>query len=170
MKRQTGWALAVGAVLIILAVILYYLLGGGPGTKGPSTAPAPGAPGATAPAKPAPPEPVAPLTVAPPGPPQGVAPGPESKVTVLPPQAGQEKYGILAGSFKRYRDAARLLGRLKKAGQPAFVQRDPRDLERFQVWLGPFSSQGEAEDAAKSLKTVLKKPLKIEAIENPVPK
>jgi cell division septation protein DedD len=63
-----------------------------------------------------------------------------------------------------------LLAKLKKEGKPAFVQRDPRDIKRYQVWLGPFDSRSEAEAAAKSLKTVLKKPLKIEAIENPVPK
>ena len=58
----------------------------------------------------------------------------------------------------------------RKEGQPTFYQRDPRILNRYQVWPGPFSSKSEAEDAAKSLKAVLKKPLKIEAIENPVPK
>ena len=99
-----------------------------------------------------------------------MAPGPEPKVTVLPPQEGKEQYGILAGSYKKYRDAGKMLARLKKEGKPAFSQRDPRNLNRYQVWLGPFSSQSEAEEAAKSLKAVLKKPLKIEAIENPVPK
>jgi cell division septation protein DedD len=88
----------------------------------------------------------------------------------LPPQAGQEKFGILAGSYKKYQDAAKMLARLQKEGKPAFIQRDPRNVNRYQVWVGPFSSQSEAEEAAKSLKVVLKKPLKIEAIENPVPK
>jgi cell division septation protein DedD len=79
-------------------------------------------------------------------------------------------YGILAGSYKKYADAAKMLARLKKQGKPAFVQRDPQDLSRYQVWLGPFASRGEAEAAEKSLGAILKKPLKIEAIENPVPK
>jgi cell division protein FtsN len=76
----------------------------------------------------------------------------------------------LAGSYGKYQDADRMLAKLKKQGKPAFVQRDPRDLNRYQVWLGPFSSQEEAREAEKSLQAILKKPLKIEPIENPVPK
>jgi DedD protein len=181
MNQKIGRGLAVGAILIILLVVLYYLLGGGPGKIGPSGVTGPGPPGATAPAKPepapspaatqpAPPEPSAALPTEPAGPPKGLGPSPEPKVTVLPPQAGQEKYGILAGSYKKYRNAARMLARLKQEGKPAFIQRDPRNLDLYQVWLGPVSSQSEAEDAAKSLKGLLKKPLKIEPIENPVPK
>ncbi len=127
--------------------------GNGPGQAGsPGTA-----------ALPAPP-------IEPAGPPKGVAPSPEPEVTVLPPLEASQRYGILAGSYKKYRDAEKMLARLKKAGKPAFIQRDPRNINRYQVWLGPFPSQSEAEDAAKSLRAVLKKPLKIEAIENPVPK
>jgi cell division septation protein DedD len=175
MNRKTGWGAAGAIILIILLVGLYYLLGGGPGTMGPSrvtgpAATAPATPGAPA-VKPAvPPEPGPVLPAEPAGPPKELAPGGEPKVTVLPPQAGQEKFGILAGTFKKYRDAARLLAKVKKEGQPAFVQRDPRNIKRFQVWLGPFGSQSEAEEAAKTLKNILKKPAKIEAIENPVPK
>lgn len=173
MNHKIGWGVAAGAILIILLVVLYYLLGGGPGKIGPRDVTAPGAPATPAAptaTQPAPQEPAAVLPTEPAGPPKGLAPGGEPKVTVLPPEAGQEKFGILAGTFKKYRDAARLLAKLKKEGQPAFVQRDPRDIKRFQVWLGPFGSRSEAEEAAKSLKTVLKKPLKIEAIESPVPK
>ena len=181
MNQNIGRGLAVGAILIILVVILYYFLGGGPWKIGPSGVTAHRPPGATAPAQPeapappaatqpAPPEPPATLPTEPAGPPKGLAPSPEPKVTVLPPQEGQEKYGILAGSYKKYRDAGRMLARLKQEGKPAVIQRDPRNLDRYQVWLGPFSSHSEAEDAAKSLRAVLKKSLKIEPIENPVPK
>jgi cell division septation protein DedD len=174
MNRKIGRGLAVGAGLIVLFVVLYYLSTGGPGKTGPSSVTAPGPPGATAPAKPEPPAapaPVPPLPAPEPaGPPMGVAPAPEPQVTVLPPQETNQRYGILAGSFLKYRDAGKMLARLKKAGKPAFIQRDPRDINHYQVWLGPFPSQSEAEDAAKSLGAVLKQPLKIEAIENPVPK
>jgi len=180
MNQKIGRGLAVGAILIILLVVLYYFLGG-PWKIGPSGITAPRPPEATAPAKPepaappaatqpAPPEPPPALQTEPAGPPKGLAPSPEPKVTVLPPQAGQEKFGILAGSYKKYGDAGKMLAKLKKEGKPAFIQRDPRNVNRYQVWLGPFSSQSEAEDAAKSLKAVIKKPLKIEPIENPVPK
>ena len=163
--------MAVGAGLIVLFVVLYYLSprpwenraeprhcprsarGNGPGQAGTA--------GNSRTARP---------PIEPAGPPKGVAPTPEPKVTVLPPLEASQRYGILAGNYKKYRDAEKMLARLKKAGKPAFIQRDPRDINRYQVWLGPFSSQSEAEDAAKSLRAVLKKPLKIEPIENPVPK
>jgi cell division septation protein DedD len=77
---------------------------------------------------------------------------------------------MLAGSYQKYADAARMLARLKEQGKPAFIQRDPNDLNLYQVWLGPFSSRSEAQDAEKSLRGAFKKPLTIEPIENPVPK
>jgi cell division septation protein DedD len=171
MNQKIWRGLVVGAGLIVLFVVLYYLYTGGPGKTGPSPVTAPGPPAATAPARPEPPAAATPAPpIEPAGPPQKVAPGPEPKVTVLPPLEASQRYGILAGSYKKYRDAEKLLAKLKKAGKPAFIQRDPRDINRYQVWLGPFSSQSEAEDTAKSLRAVLKKPLKIEPIENPVPK
>lgn len=98
-------------------------------------------------------------------------PGPPgTHLTIPPPPSMKEHYGILAGSFRNYQDAAKLLARLKKQGKPAFVQRDPRNINLFQVWLGPFSSQAEAQAAEKAMHAKLKKPLKIEPIENPVPK
>ena len=172
MNQKIWRGLAVGAGLIVLFVVLYYLSAFGPGKTGPSPVTAPGPPAATAPAKPELPAtaalPAPPIEPA--GPPMGVAPTPEPKVTVLPPLEASQRYGILAGNYKKYWDAEKMLARLKKAGKPAFIQRDPRDINRYQVWLGPFSSQSEAEDAAKSLGAALKKPLKIELIENPVPK
>jgi cell division septation protein DedD len=174
MNQKIWRGLAIGAGLIVLLMVLYYLATGGPQKIGPSVATAPAPPGVTAPARPAPSAVPAPTPPAPPiesvGPPLGVPPGPEPKVTVLPPLEANQRYGILAGSYKKYRDAEKMLARLKKAEKPAFIQRDPRDIKRYQVWLGPFPSQSDAEDAAKSLRAVLKKPVKIEQIENPVPK
>jgi len=174
MNQKIRRGLVVGTILIVLLVVLYIFSRGGPPKTGPSPGPAPGAPIATAPARPEPPAAPAPTppgpAIEPAGPPKEVAPSPEPIVTVLPPLEESQRYGILAGSYKKYQDADKLLARLKKEGKPAFIQRDPRDINLYQVWLGPFSSQSEAEDAAKSLRAVLKKPLKIEPIENPVPK
>ncbi len=176
MTKKIVGGLAIGAILIIGAAVGYYLSTAGPPKTGPSAVTGPGpTPPATAPvtptpAAPGPQEPPAAGPIEPAGPPKGAVPAPEPKVTVLPPLEGQEKYGILAGSYKKYADAAKMLARLKKQGKSAFVQRDPRNSNIFQVWLGPFASQGEAEAAEKSLRATLKKPLKIEAIENPVPK
>ena len=180
MNKKVVIGLAVGAILILLVAVMYRLYTGSPAKTGPSSVTAPGAPTAMAPAlpeplaaapsRPTPQEPPAAPGIEPSGPPKGVAPSPEPQVTVLPPQELEKKYGILAGSYGKYRDAAKMLAKLKKQGKPVFIQRDPTNLNLYQVWLGPFSSRSEAEDAAKSLKGLLKKPLKIEAIENPVPK
>jgi len=178
MNKMLVSGLAAAAALILLLAGLYYLSTGNAPKTGPSPVTAPGAPTAptlpgspaAAPTQPVPQEHPAAPGIEPAGPPKGVAPGPEPHVTVLPPLEPSANYGILAGSYGKYRDAANLLARLKKLGKPAFVQRDPRDFNRYQVWLGPFSSQSEAREVEKSLQAILKKPLKIEPIENPVPK
>jgi cell division protein FtsN len=178
MNKKMVSGLAIGATLILLIAGLYYLSTGSAPKTGPTQVTGPGAP--TAPVKPeplaavptqtTPPEPPAAPGIEPAGPPKGAAPSPEPHVTVPLPLEPSQHYGILAGSYGKYQDAANLLARLKKLGKPAFVQRDPRDFNRYQVWLGPFSSQEEAREAEKSLQAILKKPLKIEPIENPVPK
>ena len=178
MNQKITGGLVAGATLILLLAGLYYLSTGKAPKTGPSPVTGPGAPTATAPlpklpaapTRPTPPEPPAAPGIEPAGPPKGAAPGPEPHITVLPPLEPSQHYGILAGSYGKYPDAANLLARLIKIGKPAFIQRDPRDLNRYQVWLGPFSSQEAAREATKSLQAVLKKPLNIEPIENPVPK
>jgi cell division septation protein DedD len=169
MKPKMVRGLTAAAILIILAGVLYYLYTGAPLIPSPSTVTAPGPPTATAPPQPAPAPPVPPIELG--GPPKGEAPGPElPQVIVPPPPESKEHYGMLGGNFAKYPDATKLLEKLQKQGKPAFIQRDPRDTNRFQVWVGPFSSLSEAQEAEKSLRAILKKPLKIEAIENPVPK
>jgi cell division septation protein DedD len=178
MNKNVISGLAIGAALILLLAGLYYFFAGTAPKTGPNPVTAPGAPTAPAkpeisaivPAQPSPKEPPAVPGIEPAGPPKGAAPSPEPQVTVLPPLEPSQHYGILAGNYGKYGDAASMVAKLKKQGKPAFVQRDPRDLNRYQVWLGPFSSQDEAREAEKSLRATLKKPLKIEPIENPVPK
>lgn len=176
MNKKVVNGLAIGATLILLLAVLYFYSTSDTPKTGPSPVTAPGAPTATAPVKPEPlaaapkeQQPAAP-GIEPAGPPKGAGSSPEPQVTVPPPPQPSQHYGILAGSYGKYRAAARMLDKLKKQGKPAFVQRDPRNLNRYQVWLGPFASQDEAREAEKSLRATLKKPLKIEAIENPVPK
>lgn len=180
MNKKVVSGLAVAAALILVLAVLYYLFMGKSPETGLRPVPAPVAPGATAPAKPAAPaaaptqptpreQPAAP-GIEPAVPPQAAAPSPEPQVTVLPPLEPSPHYGILVDSYGKYGDAAGMLARLKKQGKPAFIQRDPKDVNRFQVWLGPFSSEDQAREAAKSLQAILKQPLKIEPIENPVPK
>jgi cell division septation protein DedD len=178
MNKNTTRGLVILVVILIVSVVLWRLYLGGPPTGGPG----PVATSKPTVAPPLTPEPKEPgpqgLPGAPPIKPestQGIAPLQEPspaapKITIPPPPEMKEHYGILVGNYGNYRDAAKMMAKLKKEGQPAFVQRDPRDLNRFQVWLGPFSSQDEARAAEKEMHAKLKKPLKIEQIENPVPK
>ncbi|MFA5112139.1 MAG: SPOR domain-containing protein [Desulfobaccales bacterium] len=178
MKRFTGFGLALLAGLIVIIVILLRLFLGGSPKTGPATvtAPAPPAPTAVAPQPapaPAPQQPPAgPVTVQP-GPPSSAPPEagpPAAQVAPLAPLQPEKQYGFLAGTFRRYPDAAKLLNRLKKQGKPAFIRRDPANEQRYQVWVGPLATPQEAEAAKKSLRRHLKGTPKIEAIENPVPK
>ncbi len=175
MKKFTGLGLALLAGLIVIIVILLGLFLGGPEKTGPGpvTAPAPPAPPAAAPQPaPAPTPPGGPVTVQPGPPPAGppAAGPPTTQVEPLPPLEPEKQYGFLAGTFRRYPDAAKLLDRLKKQGKPAFIRRDPANGKRYQVWVGPLATPQEAEAARKSLRRHLKGTPKIEAIENPVPK
>jgi cell division septation protein DedD len=171
MNKNMVRSLAILGVIIVVAVVLWRLYFAGPPQTGIG-------PVATSPATPEPKQPAQQVPPAPPiknEPPQGVAPlqepsPPAPIITIPPPPEMKEHYGILVGSYPKYPDAAKMLAKLKKQGKPAFVQRDPRDLNRFQVWLGPFSSHDEARAAEKNTSAILKKPPKIEQIENPVPK
>jgi cell division septation protein DedD len=185
-KKIVPW-LSVGAIIIALLLLVYFLYyRGGPRP----TAPVPGAgPGPTAAGPPAvkPPAAVpAPQEVAPqkpgaallPGqgaPAPGVAPGaevtaPGPKVTVLPPQQAQEQYGVLAGKYKKYRSASRLLARLKKHGIPGFIKRKEPGHGPYEVWAGPFATLPEAETAEKSIRAMLKRTPEIHKVVTPVPK
>jgi cell division septation protein DedD len=179
MNRNAARGLVILVAIIIVAVVLwrFYYPGSltvGPGpvaTSQPAVTPAPAPPGA----KPPTPQGLPPIAPVKPEAAHGIAPlqepsAPAPKITFPATPPLGEKYGILVGEYRKYPQAAKMLTRLKKRGQPAFVQRDPRDSSRFQVWLGPFSSQDEARAAQKAMRARLKKPLKIEAIENPGPK
>jgi cell division septation protein DedD len=179
MNKKTTGGLVILVVMIIVAVVLWRLYFAGHPTAGPgpvatskpelappqtvpeSKAPGPQGVPAAPPIKPESPQSIAPLK-------EPSPPAPE--IIIPPPPKMKEHYGILVGNYRRYGDAAKMLDRLKKRGHPAFVQRDPRDTSRFQVWLGPFSSRDEARAAEKEISARLKKPLKMEQIENPVPK
>lgn len=179
MNKNTMRGLIILIAMILVAVVLWrvYLAGppqvspGPAHTSKPSGAPSPLIPEATPPAKTKPPG--TPLLK--PESPQGIAPlkepiPPAPQITIPPSSQRPEHYGVLVGSYPNYPDAAKMLEKLKKQGKPAFVQRDPRQPNLFQVWLGPFSSHDEARAAQKALRGKLKKSFKIEQIENPVPK
>jgi cell division septation protein DedD len=178
MNKNTTRGLVVLGVMIVIAVVLWRLYLSGPPPTGSGVvataqppAPTPASPspaGTPIPKAPVPPEPAA-------APPPAVAPLQESSptapgITIPPPPAMPEHFGVLVGTYRKYPDAAKMLAKLKKRGIPGFVQRDPKNIDRYQVWAGPFTAREEAQTAEKTLQARLKKPLKLEQIENPVPK
>ncbi len=183
MTKKVLIALGLVAAIIIL-VVLYYFYSGGPPSPGPEKPKEPAVKTQAAPEpkeKPAPaptPAPAPPPSPAPQEQPQPVPPPgkpltkPEAaprapKEAVLPPLEPKEEYGLLAGSYRKYTDANKMMEKLKKQGQPAFIR---RDKGRYQVWVGPFPTPKEAEAAAKSLKGKVKIPSKIHKLVIPVPK
>jgi cell division septation protein DedD len=179
MNRNILRGLVVGAALIILLIVLYRLYLERPSQPGPGTvtapAPVPAVPPALAPpgAAPAPQEsgpkelPAAPSKEAVPAP--ELSP-PVPKVTVFPPEQEKEHYGLLVGRYRKYRDADKMLARLKKQGIPGFIRRDAGKPHPYQVWAGPFSSRPEAMAAAKSLRARLKRTPEIRKLQIPIPK
>ena len=134
-------------------------------TPAPTPAPAPApAPAPQEQPQPAPPPPAAPpekpLTKPEPAP-------PAPKEAELPPLQPKEEFGLLAGSYRSYAGAGKMMEKLKKQGQEVFIR---RNKGRFEVWVGPFPTHKEAEEAAKSLKQKSKITLKIGKLVTPVPK
>jgi cell division septation protein DedD len=135
----------------------------------PSPAPAPVPAPAPTPSPQAQPQLLTPQPIPPPEKPvtkPGAAPG-APKETGLPPLEPKEEYGLLAGSYRKYADAAKKMEQLKKQGQPAFIR---KDKGMYQVWVGPFPAKKEAAAAAKALKGKRKSPPQIQKILIPVPK
>ena len=85
----------------------------------------------------------------------------------LPALQPKKEYGLLAGSYRKYAGANKLLEKIKKQGQEAFIR---RHREKYQVWVGPFATPKEAEAAAKALNKKIKIPSKIHQLVTPVPK
>jgi cell division protein FtsN len=186
------------AAIIILFLLLYLFYPQGPSTVGPEKpgepakksaaapevkvkpgekpGPAPGPTPALAPALPAPapppqekPQPVPPPPSAPPEKPlTKPEPAPAApKEPELPALQPKKEYGLLAGSYRKYAGANKLLGKIKKQGQEAFIR---RHRGKYQVWVGPFATPGEAKAAAKALNKKIKIPSKTHQLTVPVPK
>ena len=162
-----------------LAVFLGYHFLSGPGTdKYSATSPpgtfqgvirptpeSPRTPGPlpAAPSEPAPPTsgPAAPTALTP------AFPSADKATASLPPLEAKEEPGLLAGKFRRFPDAKRLLAKIQKQKLPAFIRKEGN---RYQVWVGPFATPEEAEKANKNLRTALKISPRPEQFEVPVPK
>jgi cell division septation protein DedD len=182
MTKKGLFGLGLGAVIIAIALVLYFFfLGGaphlGPEKPGkpeatsqppaPTGKPAPAGATATAPAeqpKPPLPERVAPTETTSPKPALGPAAPPK---TELPPLEPEHKYGLVIGSYRKYHDAAKRMEKLKKLGKPAFID---KDHGKYRVWVGPFATRQEARAAAKSLQKKSRISARIHQLIIPVPK
>jgi len=123
------------------------------------------------PASPAPgpavtPEPVTPAPPAP-APPAAEPAPPEHTLAPQPPLEPKEEEGLLAGKYRSYDRAKKLMEKIKKQNIPAFVRKEGK---YYEVWAGPFSTPEEAEQAKKTLKGALKISSKKRKLEIPVPK
>jgi cell division septation protein DedD len=94
-------------------------------------------------------------------------PSAEEEIPPLPAPEPTEKDGLLVRKFRCYKDAAKLLEKIKKQEIPAFIRKNGR---HYEVWAGPFSEPQEAEQARKSLRAALKISPKKGKVEIPVPK
>jgi len=111
------------------------------------------------------PEPALPPVTAPVAP---LEPPPAGKEIVFPPPEGPKaEPALLAGKFRRYADARRLLAKIQKQKTPAFIRKKGK---YYQVWAGPFPTSQEAAQARKNLRAKLKISPRQEKVEMPVPK
>jgi cell division septation protein DedD len=127
-------------------------------------------PVATTPQPPAAPESTSPGPAAPPAATPGPTPEPpsaEKKVAPLPTLEPKKEHGLVVGKFRRYKDAQRLLNKIKKKNLPGFIRKEGK---YYKVWVGPFATPQEAENARKSLRAALKIVPQKRDFEVPVPK
>ena len=103
---------------------------------------------------------------APPVPPPGSPPA-EKATAPLAPLEPREEPGLLAGKYRHFSDAKRLLAKIQKQQMPAFIRKEGN---HYLVWAGPFATPQEAEQAKKALKTALRISPQSENLEVPVPK
>ncbi len=184
MAKKILGGLALAAGLIVLLVVVYQFYSGGPSQVGPGKPEAPGEPPyrtapefaekSTPPGLGAPPSQIAPAPVQP-APPVEAPPKPEvsppaAQVTPSPPLEPEEYYGLLVRRYRTYKEASRVMEKLKKEGKPAFVRHDGRKRKPYEVWVGPFPKEQEAQLAAKSIRKKLKVSPKLEKLQLPVPK
>ncbi len=120
------------------------------------------------PASPPQPQEAAPAIPAPAAPPV-VSPGPfpEKTTAALPALEPTQEPGLLAGKFRRYKDARGLLARIQRQQVPAFIRKEGN---RYGVWAGPFATNQEMEQARKKLKMALRIAPQVGTCEMPVPK
>jgi cell division septation protein DedD len=171
-------------ILVGLGLAVYFLSHGNPVKAPPPKppeqtqvavppAPAPSQkPEVSASQPPAVPEPTPPAT-GPAAPPAAVPvptpepPPVEKQVAPPPPLEPKKEHGLVVGKFRRYKDAQRLLDKIKKKDLPGFIRKEGK---YYKVWAGPFATPQEAEQTRKKLRAALKISPQKRDFEVPVPK
>ena len=164
-------------ILVGLGIAIYFLSHGKPANE-PSSKPSAQTQVAVHPAPETGRKPATQLPAASQPPPPAAGPAAPPAVTPVPPQVEKKfaplptlepkkKPGLVVGKFRHYRDAERLLDKIKKKNLPGFIRKEGKDYE---VWVGPFVTPQQAERAGKSLKTTLKLSPQQREYEVPVPK
>lgn len=126
------------------------------------------APPASAPAASATPSPAPPAPAPPASAPPAVEPAPPEQIPApQTPLEPKEEHGLLAGRYRSYGSANKIMEKIKKQDIPAFIRKKGK---YYELWAGPFSTPEEAEQARKTLKKTLKISPKKRKLEIPVPK
>lgn len=91
----------------------------------------------------------------------------EQKFSLQSPLEPKDVHGLLAGRYRSYKSAKKILEKIKQQKMPAFTRKEGK---YYEVWAGPFTTPEEAEQAKKSLRVALKISPKKRKLEVPVPK
>lgn len=173
MNRKARWGLGLGVLGIIIGIMAYYWIISPTGTRPVVTSGKPALPTAPPPVEPGgeprttpgvtggeprPPSPAPPVA----GPPHGVtkeAPSltpaagpPKGPEATSPPERQQEGYALLLRRYRTYRDAGKLLEKLRRQGIPGYIRQHRGKPPSYQVWAGPFPTRGEANQVARAIK------------------
>jgi hypothetical protein len=91
----------------------------------------------------------------------------EKEVAPLPPLEPKGEHGLLAGKYRRYGEAQKVLEKINKQNLPALIRKKGK---HFEVWAGPFPTSQEAEQARKSLRSAIRISSQKGKLAMPVPK
>lgn len=175
-KKIIGGLAVTAALFVILAVVYHSYF------KAPPPAPPQELPYRTAPTftgKPATSPPAPSPAPEPSVSPQAKAAGPPAEAPVpsehKPPRGVEpeleKQYGLFLGRYRTYRQAAKVMEKIKNQGTPAFVRHEGRKKRLpYEVWAGPFSDEKQAQAAAQSVRKNLKMSARLQNLQMPVPK
>ncbi|OPX19960.1 MAG: hypothetical protein BZ151_06485 [Desulfobacca sp. 4484_104] len=81
-----------------------------------------------------------------------------------------KQFGVLVGKFRTYQEASKLMAKLQKQGKQSYISPSPGKPARYEVWVGPFRREAQAQAEAKSIKTKYGQATRVQQIEILPPK